>query len=582
MDLKGVFSGTLTTPLISDESIPVFAQTEYGAIEGFIHKADDGTVANIFLGIPYAKPPIEELRFERPVVPEPWNKILETKQFRNSCIPYSYTYVKKKHQFSEDCLYINVIAPSKASENPDGYPILIFIHGGGFYMGDVTGSGYDKITKNFASRGLITVTVPYRLGIYGFMSLGTKEDPGNIGLWDQIAALKFIKSNAIYFGGNPNNLIVWGQSAGSASVDLLTLSPHSRNLFDKAIEGSAVASCRFAESQPSTELTKEIAFLMGCNSTNPSDIKAFLKAQTWQNILDVSSTICVKDPLLPNFYAFGPRYDHDFFDGKTIEQLIQEAPKKSLIVGLMSLEGAGFTGTQTCKFCKPNNVTILGLLGKSASELAKYSAENVTDAICQYANEATVGPEYQEIQDDIINYFIFHNAPTNPNSSFYIQKNAELFSDLMFSQQILYETDLKVEAGWPIYFYVWNYMSATVQNTLPAAKGAWHSAELMYVFDKVTQPQNVLGPEEIKIQKYYCDAFAQFAYSGSPTTFENKFPKYDLINRRSLWIEPTLSIKLNFMEERRNFWRQHTEKFNFNILRGRTRSQIINGDPLDG
>lgn len=149
--------------------------------------------------------------------------------------------------YNEDCLYLNVIAPANASTDPQGYPVLVYFHGGGFMMGDVIRSGFDKATTNFAKRGIITVTVPYRLGLYGnrhpdsgiicklkhflgFMSLGTKEAPGNIGMWDQIAAIKFIKANAKYFGGNPQNIIIWGESAGSAAVDLLSLSPHSRGL----------------------------------------------------------------------------------------------------------------------------------------------------------------------------------------------------------------------------------------------------------------------------------------------------------------------------------------------------------------
>uniref|UniRef100_A0A914YH76 Uncharacterized protein n=1 Tax=Panagrolaimus superbus TaxID=310955 RepID=A0A914YH76_9BILA len=132
----------------------------------------------------------------------------------------------------------------------------------------------------------------------------------------------------------------------------------------------------------------------------------------------------------------------------------------------MTLEGVGF----------------IGLRGKSAEEIEKYSVENVTDSIRQYANEAKVGPEFREIQDDIINYFLFHNVPTNATSSFYIQRNAELFSDLIISQQVLYETDLKVKAGWPIYFYVWNHISAPVQATLPAAKGLSFKGGLLLFF----------------------------------------------------------------------------------------------------
>uniref|UniRef100_A0AC35GMX6 Carboxylic ester hydrolase n=1 Tax=Panagrolaimus sp. PS1159 TaxID=55785 RepID=A0AC35GMX6_9BILA len=528
---------------LHDRSNSVFVQTQYGQIEGFIHVADDGIVANIFLGVPYAKPPIGELRFERPIPPEPWQNILKTKQFRDSCIPYNYDSIQNE-PFSEDCLYINVIAPSEPSDDPKGYPVLVYIHGGGFWYGDVVKCGFDKASKVFASRGLITVTVPYRVGLYGFMSLGTAEDPGNIGLWDQIAALKFIKENIKYFGGNPNNIIVWGQSAGSASVDLLTLSPHSRNLFHKAIEGSGVATCEFAGSQPSTRVTKELAAAMGCTSTNPTEIKAFLKNQTWQDIMNVSSTQFIPDKAYPNYLA----------------------PPKPLIVGLMTLEGG----------------TFIWLAGKPASELATYSAENVTETIRKsYAPEIKVGPEYEAIQNDIINYFLYQNVPSNANSSFYIQRHAELQSDLMFNQQIFNETDLKVKNGWPVYFYLWNHMSSPVQATLPAAKGAWHTSEIYYVFDQLVYDGDVLGPDEIKIQNYYGDIFAQFAYTGNPRTPENKFPRYDLITRRILWIDPTLSIKFNFIAERRLFWEKHVSKFNFNILRGRTRNEIIDGSPLD-
>uniref|UniRef100_A0A914ZFG1 Carboxylesterase type B domain-containing protein n=1 Tax=Panagrolaimus superbus TaxID=310955 RepID=A0A914ZFG1_9BILA len=155
--------GQTTDPY--DRSNPVSAQTQFGAVEGFIHAASDGTVSNVFLGIPYATPPIGELRFERPIAPEVWLNTLETKQFRNSCIPYNYGNVKVP--ISEDCLYVNVIAPSEPSDDPAGYPVLVYIPGGGFWYGDVIRAGFDKATKVFASRGLVTITVPYRVGLYG-------------------------------------------------------------------------------------------------------------------------------------------------------------------------------------------------------------------------------------------------------------------------------------------------------------------------------------------------------------------------------------------------------------------------------
>uniref|UniRef100_A0AC35GP61 Carboxylesterase type B domain-containing protein n=1 Tax=Panagrolaimus sp. PS1159 TaxID=55785 RepID=A0AC35GP61_9BILA len=111
--------------------------------------------------------------------------------------------------------------------------------------------------------------------------------------------------------------------------------------------------------------------------------------------------------------------------------------------------------------------------------------------------------------------------------------------------------------------------------------GGWHTAEIYYVLDQIIRAGDVLGPDEIKIQNYYADIFAQFAYTGNPRTPENHFPQYNLITRRSLWIDPTLSIRWQWISERRFFWAQHVNKFNFNILRGRTRSEIINGSPMD-
>uniref|UniRef100_A0A914P5C5 Carboxylic ester hydrolase n=1 Tax=Panagrolaimus davidi TaxID=227884 RepID=A0A914P5C5_9BILA len=417
---KQIFTGVILIIILTtiasqklNKDNSIFAETIYGPIEGFRHKTRNGIESNVFLGIPYAKPPIKDLRFEPPIPPQKWNETLQTKKFQSSCIPYNWESIQNK-DFSEDCLYLNIIAPTNSSKNAEGYPVLVYIHGGGFVFGDVVKCGFDKATDNFAKRGLITVTVPYRLGLYGFMSLGTAEDPGNIGLWDQIAALKFIKDNIKYFGGNPNNIIVWGESAGSASVDLLSLSPHSRDLFQKVIQGSGCGINEFANSQP-----------------------------------------FIPDKAYPNYIGFGPRYDKNFFDGKTVEQLIKEAPPKPLIVGLMTLEGAAFTG----------------LPGLSPEDLAKFSAKNITKAIRKsFAPESIVGPEFEEIQRDLINYFVYQNAPEKPVSDFYIKRYADLWSDFLINQEVFNEIDLKVKNGWPVYFYLWNHMSSPVQATLPAAK----------------------------------------------------------------------------------------------------------------
>uniref|UniRef100_A0A914Y2U3 Carboxylesterase type B domain-containing protein n=1 Tax=Panagrolaimus superbus TaxID=310955 RepID=A0A914Y2U3_9BILA len=222
------------------------------------------------------------------------------------------------------------------------------------------------------------------------MSLGTKEDPGNLGLWDQIAALKFIKNNIKNLGGNDENITIWGQSAGSASVDLMALSPHSRDLFHKVIQASGAALDEWASTAPVIKITKQIAQFMGCKSEDAKEIKAFLKKQKWEDIMDISSTkFDPNDKTKDNYIGFGPRLDDDFFAGKTVEQLIEEAPKKPTIMGLMTLEGGIFL-----------------LFGMKPEDIKTYSGKNITNAIkYRYAAECRAGKDAPGLQKDLIEYF---------------------------------------------------------------------------------------------------------------------------------------------------------------------------------
>ena len=174
---------------------------------------------------------------------------------------------------------------------------------------------------------------------------------------------------------------------------------------------------------------------------------------------------------------------------------------------------------------------IPGLAKKTPEELATFGAKNFTDIIKNnYAHEAIVGPEFEAIQSDLINYFVYGSAPVKPDANFYIKRYAEFLSDFIVNQEVFNETDAKVKRGWPVYFYLWNHMSAPVQATLPAAQGflfffyefgaihkfvgAWHTTELYYTFDELTFSEDVLGELEHKVQNHFADIFAAFAYTG--------------------------------------------------------------------
>uniref|UniRef100_A0AC34GRW9 Carboxylesterase type B domain-containing protein n=1 Tax=Panagrolaimus sp. ES5 TaxID=591445 RepID=A0AC34GRW9_9BILA len=278
--------------------------------------------------------------------------------------------------------------------------------------------------------------------------------------------------------------------------------------------------------------------------------------------MNISSTkFDPNDKTKDNYIGFGPRLDDDFFAGKTVEQLIEESPKKPTIMGLMTLEGGIFL-----------------LSGMKPEDFKTYSGKNISNAIKnRYAAESRAGKDALGLQQDLIEYFVNRDAPTTPNPLFYIQRHGELASDLMFNQEVFKEADLKTKLGWPIYFYFWNHMSKEMYASIGSvAKGAFHSYELSYSFDQEVYPQDKKGDAEMKIQNYFADFFAQFAKTGNPKTDTIPFPKYTVDKQEALWIDPDLSVKSRVWEDRRKFWDNLTEKYDYSPLRGRTREQIKN------
>lgn len=187
---------------------PKIIKTKYGEIRGFEHliginNHNEKITADIFLGIPFAKAPINKLRFEKPEPPEPF-KTLNATQFAPACASISPSI--GTFEFSEDCLYLNIIKPTKRNETTKKLPVVVWIHGGGFVAGSAKMYGYEALAANFASRGIVVVTIQYRLGMFGFFTTNDKTMSGNLGLWDQRAALLWINENIGIFDGDLNKV----------------------------------------------------------------------------------------------------------------------------------------------------------------------------------------------------------------------------------------------------------------------------------------------------------------------------------------------------------------------------------------
>jgi para-nitrobenzyl esterase len=220
-------------------------KTDAGQISGSVN--GDGSV-NIFKGIPFAAPPVGDLRWKAPQPVTPWTDVKACTEFAKSPVQgkpnefgvYTREFLIKDEPLSEDCLYLNVWTGAKAPT--EKRPVIVWIYGGGFVSGGTNVPIYDG--EALAKKGVILVSVPYRVGIFGFFAHPelTKESPnhtsGNYGLLDLVAALKWVQKNISAFGGDPNNVTIAGQSAGSMNVNYLVASPLGKGLFQRAIAES--------------------------------------------------------------------------------------------------------------------------------------------------------------------------------------------------------------------------------------------------------------------------------------------------------------------------------------------------------
>src|SRR5882757_7278294 len=207
--------------------------------------AADSSGVRLFKGIPFAAPPTGDLRWQRPSPVKPWEGIRQAQDWGPRCMQSNRLgdIDSDNKRMEEDCLYLNVWTPAKSAT--DKLPVMVWIHGGSNNVG--AGSQPDYNGNNLATKGVIVVTINYRLDVFGFLAHPelTKESgtqaSGNYGLLDQIAALQWVSKNIAAFGGDPANVTVFGESAGAFDVSLLMVSPLAKGLFARAIGESGGA-----------------------------------------------------------------------------------------------------------------------------------------------------------------------------------------------------------------------------------------------------------------------------------------------------------------------------------------------------
>ncbi|KAG5870927.1 hypothetical protein JTB14_038193 [Gonioctena quinquepunctata] len=317
---------------------PLVVETTSGLVRGY-SKTVLGREVHVFTGIPFAKPPIEQLRFKRPVPIDPWHGILDATKQPNSCYQERYEYFpgfegeemwNPNTNISEDCLYLNIWVPQRlrirhhADKPPidrPKVPVLIWIYGGGYMSGTATLDIYDADIIA-ATSDVIVASMQYRVGSFGFLYMnryfprGSDETPGNMGLWDQVLAIRWIKENAAAFGGDPDLITLFGESAGGGSVSIHLISPVTRHLARRGIlqSGTMNAPWSYMSGERAEQIGRILIQDCGCNvsllENSPRQVMDCMRAvdaktislQQWNSysgILGFPSTPTIDGVLLP-------------------------------------------------------------------------------------------------------------------------------------------------------------------------------------------------------------------------------------------------------------------------------------------
>nr|XP_056718218.1 fatty acyl-CoA hydrolase precursor, medium chain-like [Euleptes europaea] len=468
--------------------------TAFGRLQGKITsvKGTDQPV-NVFLGVPFAKPPIGSLRFAPPQPPEPWSHVRNSTSFPPVCLQdlQWYENIKKstnimlpKITMSEDCLYLNVFTP----DTKGNFPVMVWIHGGGLEIG---GSFLYEASPLSAYEGVVVVVIQYRLGILGFFSTGSADAPGNWGLLDQTEALRWVQKNIRSFGGDPQSVTIFGESSGGYSVGAHMLSPLSQGLFHRAVSQSGVVlfpDMTFQAEAPA----KEIANVSGCG-TNSAELVCCLRNKTEQELI----------PMMKEVTSTYPVVDGKFFP-KAPKELLA-AKEFNLVPYLLGVNNHeyGWLIFQILNFPNISN----GI-----------SRENATTGFQLVATMLGLSPEStQKVLDKYL-------GDTEDRIKIR-DRFQDMMGDAIFVVPAVEMARIYRDFGAPVYFYEFQHQPIQHRGTRPDFVKADHGDEIAFVFGlpflKGTSPIPSSGDEaegEKQLSKTIMKYWANFARTGNPNS----------------------------------------------------------------
>ncbi|KAK1883822.1 Bile salt-activated lipase [Dissostichus eleginoides] len=471
--------------------------TDRGKVQGENIRLGFRRHMDVFRGIPFADIPG---RFEKPKRHPGWDGVLKATEYRNRCIQVNLLMTDTRG--SEDCLYLNIWVPHGRSVST-GLPVMVWIFGGAFIAGGSMGTNflenYLYSGQEIADRGdVIVVTLGYRVGALGFLSTGESDLPGNYGLWDQHAAIAWVNRNIRSFGGDPHRITVFGESAGGASVNFQTLTPHNKGLFKRAISQSGVALCPWAINKNPRRFAEEVAIKVNC----PTDerMAPCLKmtdpaALTLAGSLSISSS--PDHPVVFNL-VLSPVIDGDFIPDDP-SKLFNNTADIDYLAGVNDMDGHLFTGLDVLTINSPLVHTpiedVKRLLAAYTKDKGKAGADN---AYSTYTSNWGSNPSRETIKKTVV----------------------EIGTDYIFLvpiQAALYLHAANAKTG-RTYSYLFSEPSRMggIARPFPSWMGADHADDLQYIFGKPFSSPLGYWPRHRDVSGYIIAYWTNFAKTGDP------------------------------------------------------------------
>jgi para-nitrobenzyl esterase len=511
------------------------AQVIEAPVSGDPIELDSGKVAGklltsgvrAYLGIPYAAAPTQDLRWREPQVIRSWQGIYNADRFAPECIqilrPHNINHYFGEEATSEDCLYVNVWASPGAAENARR-PVIVWLHGGGFSIGSASMPNYGG--ENLAAKGVVYVTVAYRLGAFGFMAhpeltvSSAHRSSGNYGHLDQLAALHWVQRNISRFGGDPSRVTLIGQSAGAASAFSLQASPLGKGLFHRIV-GMSGGGLR-AGSDPATQAEAENSGLELQKSLKVESL-AELRNLPADRILAMQAEFqlgAIGGPV-----RFRPNLDA-YFMPRTPREVFASGEQHDVPVLL------GFTRDESSNDLRTATTT-----------------EAFTAAARRYFGERS---------DEFLRLY--------PISAGVAAMGAAAVRDGgMATSMRSWALGQLAKGRSPAYIYMYSHPhpyapGAAFADLDPAKAGAYHSSEVPYflltqdVYNRIRRTRDWKEYDR-RLADVMSDALVAFASSGDPTTASLKFPPFDLRHERLVEFGDEVRVA-SFNKARMRFFEQ--------------------------